>query len=314
MTGLITAIATVIYVIIVFITACYASHQLREMQKSRQEESVRRILEYVHGPHLRQARWVISEARDTLGPLLEKIPGEPNAFEDWCKNNGWKLLRERIEVLLKELTGLEVKFGDLEGSLKVVDYVAFLVLHDYVERDPVATTFMKKVFERYWNTFEPYITRYRRPLSPKRPLYCIDLETLAKQLESEGTMTNEERDRVYYRALYHLVTHWAGYLATVGLLVTLGTVISTSNVIRPRYYCLAAIAVTFVGSVLFLVRINTFASIVNDPQMIPAPEVAKTDWKWGEKVILKSPWNLVTGGIVALVIAIADIAALFHWW
>jgi len=77
-------------------------------------------------------------------------------------------------------------------------------------------------------------------------------------------------DRIFYHALYYLVSHWAAFIASLGLLVTTGVIVSTVatplNGIR-RLYCQAAIATMFFGSWFFLWRMYTFSSIVQ--RMLP---------------------------------------------
>src|SRR5947208_14032379 len=56
---------------------------------------------------------------------------------------------------------------------------------------------------------------------------------------------------VYYHSLYHLVYHWAAYVAFLVLLITIGLVPSVSAVPRSKLYIGFAIVVSGVASGFF---------------------------------------------------------------
>jgi hypothetical protein len=93
-------------------------------------------------------------------------------------------------------------------------------------------------------------------------------------------------DWVFYHALYHLLSHWAAFMATLGLLITIATVMSTSflePIDRLRRFCsVASVALTLFGSWFFLWRMFLYSSIVN--RMLPnhytrqLPGVSASQW------------------------------------
>jgi hypothetical protein len=104
----------------------------------------------------------------------------------------------------------------------------------------------------------------------------------------------------YYHSLYHLVTHWAAYVATLGLLLTIGVVISASPKLGNRWYFVLAIIVASGASFFFLRRMHTFATDVNRILDVEADET-----KW-----LPGSLNLVIGACVTLAVAAMDFIAL----
>jgi len=110
-----------------------------------------------------------------------------------------------------------------------------------------------------------------------------------------------KEERFYYYALYCFVTHWAGYMATLVMLLTIGIIISTSSVLRHPLYFIIVIIVAGVGSLFFLWRMSTFGGVVN--QKIGA-DVRKTMW-------IPHPWNLILGGAITFGMTIINLVTLF---
>ena len=107
---------------------------------------------------------------------------------------------------------------------------------------------------------------------------------------------NEER--LFNHRLYHLVYHWAAYVATLVLLLTLGAIVCVSPQIRyPGYLHFANIA-GGAASLFFLWRMNTFGNKVNS--MIGGLD-GETQW------FMKHPWNIIFGGFVTIVIVIINL-------
>lgn len=107
----------------------------------------------------------------------------------------------------------------------------------------------------------------------------------------------------YYHALYHLVTHWAAFVATLALLVTIGVVISASPTLGNRWYFIFAIATTTIAAWFFLWRMGTFGAVVNTSLKGAA---STTYW------LIPHPWNLLVGAGVSLVVAALDFIALYQ--
>jgi hypothetical protein len=76
-------------------------------------------------------------------------------------------------------------------------------------------------------------------------------------------------DWVYYHALYHLVTHYAGFYATFGLLISLVFLLSVTQKIDKlgAVCCYVATGATVVGSWFFLERMTIYANVV--ARMLP---------------------------------------------
>ena len=105
-------------------------------------------------------------------------------------------------------------------------------------------------------------------------------------------------DWVYYHALYHQVTHWAGFYATTGLLVSILILLSTTREIDKlgARCCYLATVITVFGSWFFLQRVNFYARIVM--RMLPSnyeQELAST---------YAGPWLPVGAGIATLMLGI----------
>ncbi len=85
-----------------------------------------------------------------------------------------------------------------------------------------------------------------------------------------------KEDWIFYHALYHLVAHWAAFVGTLGLLTTVGVVISSTAMpltgIR-RLYCQSAILGLSASSLFIVWRMITYGRIVK--QMISTPEYEK---------------------------------------
>lgn len=81
---------------------------------------------------------------------------------------------------------------------------------------------------------------------------------------------NESKDWIFYHALYTLITHWAAFIACIGLLATIGVVIST--VTGPlkgirRLFCQCSILMISIGAGLFNWRMYTYSVVVDN--MLP---------------------------------------------
>jgi len=70
----------------------------------------------------------------------------------------------------------------------------------------------------------------------------------------------EVTDREYYRALYHLVTHWAAVVVMLVLLLTMGVLIPSPSPAAVRTFR-AAIGVVTLLSLYFLCRMHHFGNI-----------------------------------------------------
>lgn len=108
---------------------------------------------------------------------------------------------------------------------------------------------------------------------------------------------NEER--LFNHRLYHLVYHWAAYVATLVFLLSLGALVCVSPTIRyPAYLRFANIA-GGAASLFFLYRMKTFGDKVN--QMISGVD-QETQW------FFRHPYNLWFGAAVTLAIIIINLA------
>ena len=111
-------------------------------------------------------------------------------------------------------------------------------------------------------------------------------------------MNKPPLDWVYYHALYHQVTHWAGFYATTGLLVSVLILLSTTREIDKRGVrcCYLATFVTVLGSWFFLERVNLYARIVM--RMLPS------DYRQELSSEYAGPWLLVGAGIATLLLGV----------
>ena len=107
---------------------------------------------------------------------------------------------------------------------------------------------------------------------------------------------NEER--LFNNRLYHLVYHWAAYVATLVLLLSLGAQVCVSPQIRYPWYLRFANITGGAASLFFLWRMNTFGDKVNS--LMGGPD-GETQW------FMKHPWNLRFGGFVTIVIVIINL-------
>ncbi len=81
---------------------------------------------------------------------------------------------------------------------------------------------------------------------------------------------NGSPDWVFYHALYHLLTHFAAFMATLGLSVSIGVALastSTTFTRAKRQYCLTVLLCVMLASWFFLWRMYTYSTIVN--RMLP---------------------------------------------
>lgn len=76
-------------------------------------------------------------------------------------------------------------------------------------------------------------------------------------------------ERIYYHALYAQIMHWTAFYATVGLLITLLFLLSTTKELDNlgARWCKIAAMLACAGSWFFLWRVHTYASVVQ--RMLP---------------------------------------------
>jgi len=101
-------------------------------------------------------------------------------------------------------------------------------------------------------------------------------------------------DRIYYHALYHLVTYWAGFYATMGLLITLLFILGTTRELDKigARFCYFAAIVTVLGSWFFLARMYFFVFIVQ--RMLHANYIGELTEQYATRFTL-----IVAGGTAA---------------
>ncbi len=116
-------------------------------------------------------------------------------------------------------------------------------------------------------------------------------------------MTNE--DRLFNHRLYHLVYHWAAYVATLVLLLTLGAwvAVTPASFIRDASYLRFANIAGALASWFFLLRMKTFGDEVN--ALMGAAAHVKPQWflRW----FLTHPRNLWFGAVVTLAILVFNL-------
>ena len=105
---------------------------------------------------------------------------------------------------------------------------------------------------------------------------------------------------MFYHALYHLVAHWAAFIATLGLLLTIGLILATSPTIRHRSPCVYLIIIVLSGSWWILWRMWIFVNFLNTK--LPTDYLRTIVWGW-----IPHPYNLVAGALGALAITILDL-------
>ena len=115
----------------------------------------------------------------------------------------------------------------------------------------------------------------------------------------------QEEDKVFSHALYHVVAHWAAFMLTLGMLVTIG--LAAATVVVPagmkRWFCASAIAIVLFACLYFLFRIQVFAKCLDLPdEYLRRILVRGIHWRW----------NLVAGGVFAVVVAAGDWFILFN--
>jgi hypothetical protein len=105
-------------------------------------------------------------------------------------------------------------------------------------------------------------------------------------------------DRLFNQRLYHLVYHWAAYVATLVLLLSLGALVCVSPTIRyPAYLRFVNIA-GGAASLFFLYRQKTLGDRVNE--MVGGVD-REAQW------FLKHPKNMWFGGAVTVIIVIMNL-------
>src|ERR1035437_3831148 len=111
-------------------------------------------------------------------------------------------------------------------------------------------------------------------------------------------MNSPPLDWVYYHALYHQVTHWAGFYATTGLLISILILLSTTRELdrSGSRCCYLATFATVFGSWFFLQRVLLYARIVM--RMLPS------NYKQELSSEYTGPWLPVGAGIGTLILGI----------
>ena len=110
---------------------------------------------------------------------------------------------------------------------------------------------------------------------------------------------------VFYHALYHHVAHWAAYVAMMGLLVTVGILVSLTPIIggtdptKRKVGAIAAVAGACLGALYFIKGMDTYGGILNT-EHLPRPYLDK---------VLTFPHKMmiIVGALVALGVSAWDI-------
>ena len=87
-------------------------------------------------------------------------------------------------------------------------------------------------------------------------------------------MANDEENKVgeievYYHALYHHVAHWAAYVATMVLLVTVGLLVSLTPITsgsglgQRKFGAGAAVVCGLIAAIYFIKGMDTYGGILN---------------------------------------------------
>lgn len=105
-------------------------------------------------------------------------------------------------------------------------------------------------------------------------------------------------ERLFNLRLYHLVYHWAAYVATLVLLLSLGALVCVSPTIRYPWHLRFANIAGGSASLFFLYRMRTFGDGVYE--LLGGPD-EKSQW------FLTHPRNLVFGAFVTLVIVVINL-------
>src|SRR5437879_4685768 len=78
--------------------------------------------------------------------------------------------------------------------------------------------------------------------------------------------TREENDRLYYYALYHLLTQWTAYIAILVLLLTIGFILSTAQTttITHTKSAISALVLLWGGEIYLVVRIVRLGNFIRE--------------------------------------------------
>ena len=108
-----------------------------------------------------------------------------------------------------------------------------------------------------------------------------------------GSLTDTEQERVFNHALSHLIAHWAGFIATLGLLATSTLVLAGTESLTFRDFLglLVVVLGTTVASVYFLIRMHDFGKVVND--LLPPKYITAVTPTWPPGKILKIARGLI---------------------
>ncbi|MBE0659171.1 MAG: hypothetical protein IH602_15860 [Bryobacteraceae bacterium] len=116
----------------------------------------------------------------------------------------------------------------------------------------------------------------------------------------------DDDERIFTHALYHTVTHWAAFMVAMGLLLSMGVVLS--KVSRPSgvklWFCVSATGAILAACFYFLQRIKAFGGELE--KRLPAAYL-KGVWLLGQNW----KWNLALGGLAAIAAALGNLFVLF---
>ena len=104
--------------------------------------------------------------------------------------------------------------------------------------------------------------------------------------KSQPTANSTE---VFYHALYHHVTHWAAFVAMMGLLITIGFVLSLTPIPRDAYSgwrtagVFVAVAAGLAGAIYFAKGMDTYGALVNE--RLPRDYLEKV-WTFPHKITI----------------------------
>jgi len=107
----------------------------------------------------------------------------------------------------------------------------------------------------------------------------------------------------YYYALYHQVAHWAAFVATMGLLINSGIILSASREALPetkRKFCRAFVTISLFGAWFFLFRMLQYGEVVRKILPEHLHEISPI------ALLNPTPAIIVLGVLATLAIAAAD--------
>jgi len=123
------------------------------------------------------------------------------------------------------------------------------------------------------------------------------MPTVAKKLRDDAP-------EIFYHALYHHVAHWAAYVATMVLLLTIGFLVSLTPIVGSpfgmrRMGAYAAAVCAFFAASYFIRGMNTYGGIINS-EYLPDSYLQKV-------LSLPHTWMIFSGHFAALVLFLWDI-------